>query len=153
MDGITIRPVDLRDAGVIARLVTELGYPTDEPHMRRRLERLLDEANRVALVAERGGAVAGVIGVRVEGGYEFDGFIGRIDVLVVSEPARGKGVGRALVGAGEAWVRERGATRMFVTTAHRRTATHRFYASLGFESTGLRFVKQLPARTAAQTDA
>jgi len=106
------------------------------------LSHLLAEPARTALVAEAEGAVAGVIGLRVERGYEFDGLIGRIDVLVVEEQSRGKGVGRALVAAGEAWLRDQGAARVLVNTSHRRTATHRFYESLGFESTGLHFGKR-----------
>jgi GNAT superfamily N-acetyltransferase len=141
-----IRPLGLDDADAVARLITQLGYPATRPQVRARLEQLARESCRAAFVAERAGRVAGVIGVRVEGGYEFDGLIGRIDVLVVHESLRGRGIGRALVSAGEQWLRRRGASRVLVSTAHRRVATHRFYESLGYESTGLRFGRSIGAR-------
>src|SRR5687767_1058653 len=105
MKTATIRPVEQRDAGALARLVTQLGYPTDEEQMSARLRQLLREDARAAFVAESDAQVAGMIGVRVEGGYEFDGLIGRIDVLVVDASLRGRGIGRALVSAGERWLR------------------------------------------------
>lgn len=149
MNRPTIRATRRDDADAIARLVTQLGYPATAPQVRSRLTQLAAETSRAAFAAEQEGRVVGLIGVRVECGYEFDGLIGRIDVLVVDESVRGRGIGKALVEVGERWLRQRGASRVLVSTAHRRTATHRFYESLGYESTGLRFSKSVDARGGA----
>jgi GNAT superfamily N-acetyltransferase len=143
MCNITLRPWRIEDAPALAILMTQLGYPTSDAQMRRRLESLAaDEAWR-AIVAEHGGAVVGMIGLHVARGFEFDGVRGQIAALVVDERLRRKGVGRLLVAAGEEWLGQRGARKVTVTSAHRRKDTHRFYEQLGYESTGLRFAKPL----------
>jgi len=70
------------------------------------------------------------------------GLQARLLSLVVDEQHRGRGVGKALVEAGEAWARDRGAQKIMVNTSHRRAATHAFYRACGFDATGLRFTKQ-----------
>ena len=143
MCDITLRPTRTDDAPTMTTLMTQLDYPTNEPQMRRRLELLARNDTVGAIVAERNGAVVGMIGLRAEHGFEFDGVQGQIAALVVDEQFRGQGIGRLLVAAGEEWLRQRGAGRVMVTSAHRREDTHRFYERLGYESTGLRFGKPL----------
>ena len=141
-------PVELRagsrdDAATVAKLITELGYPTSAEQMHERLAMFVHDANYHAVVAVVDARVVGFIGLRVDRGYEYDGVQGRIVALVVDESQRGRGIGRALVDAGEAWARERGAHKIMVNTAHHRARTHEFYRSIGYESTGVRFVQAL----------
>jgi GNAT superfamily N-acetyltransferase len=64
--------------------------------------------------------------------------------FVVAPDQRGLGVGRALISAVEDWARQRDAGDVMLTTYKRRAgAQHRFYASMGYEATGYRFVKSL----------
>jgi GNAT superfamily N-acetyltransferase len=53
------------------------------------------------------------------------------------------GIGRRLMERIEAWLRDHGATRLTLTSGKQRTEAHRFYRRLGYEETGLRFVKRL----------
>jgi len=139
----TLRPPHDDDAQPLARLITQLGYPTEPAQMHDRLQELQRRTDMAAIVAEMGGAVVGMIGLMLTRGFEFDGCQGEIIALVVDEAHRGAGIGRALVLAGEAWLRQRGAHRIKINTSHRRTDAHRFYERMGYAATGLRFVKLL----------
>ncbi|MBC8105672.1 MAG: GNAT family N-acetyltransferase [Anaerolineae bacterium] len=140
---MTTREASVGDATAIAHLITQLGYPTTAEQMHARLMSLADDSNSKAFVSEVDKNAVGMIGVRVDRGFEYDGIQGRIVALVVDESIRGTGIGRSLVEAAECWARERSAHKMMVNTANHRTRTHDFYRSLGYETTGLRFVKPL----------
>ena len=49
MTDATIRRADRGDACALARVIGQLGYPTDKSHMRARLNQLLGEDARVLL--------------------------------------------------------------------------------------------------------
>ena len=140
---VLMRDATATDAAALADLVTQLGYPTAAGQMERRLTPLIADADTAALVADADGAVIGMIGVQLARSFEFDGVQGRIVALAVDDAHRGRGIGRRLVEAGEAWSGARGAVKMMVNTASHRAAAHAFYGSLGYEMTGLRFVKQI----------
>ena len=53
-------------------------------------------------------------------------------MLVVTQDARGEGIGSALVAEAAGWARTRGLRRVWVRVNVVREATHRFYESLGF---------------------
>ena len=139
----TIREATGADAPAIAGLITELGYPTSESEMRARFTTIAADPNYRTFVAQVAATVAGVAGVGLAPFYERNGIYGRLLVLAVSDAYRRKGIGRGLVKASEAWVASRGAIAMLVMTAHHREHAHRFYAGIGYTSTGLRFVKEL----------
>ncbi len=138
-----IRDATVEDAASIAGLITELGYPTTESEMLARLKALATDDSNRTLVAEMEGRVAGVAGVAVGLAWERDGLHGRLMALAITASYRRHGVGRALLRAAEDWVRSRGADVMMVTTRHTRADAHAFYRSMGYESTGLRFVREL----------
>jgi GNAT superfamily N-acetyltransferase len=66
-----------------------------------------------------------------------------INDLVVTESARGLGVGGALLAEAESLARRRGCFRMSLETANWREATHRFYEREGWTDNGKWFVKLL----------
>ncbi len=139
----TIRDAVESDTPHIAALVTELGYPTTEPEMKNRLAIIGDDSNIRTLVAQVGDVVVGVAGVGLEPYYERNGAYGRLLALSVAESYRGKGVGRALVNAAEAWLTAQGATTIVVNSGDHRKDAHRFYERAGYKPTGIRFVKEL----------
>jgi GNAT superfamily N-acetyltransferase len=138
----TIRDARAGDAPAVARLLTELGYPSDAGAVDERLERLRVVGDRV-LVAEVDGDVVGVAHLQVTPALERDRPAAKLGVLVVAEEQRGRGVGRALVEATEAEARLRGCELLFLTTAERRDDAHAFYERVGLEQTGRRYSRTL----------
>jgi GNAT superfamily N-acetyltransferase len=143
MNEVRIRATAKGDVVVLAKLMTELGYPTSTEAMSRRFEEISADPSYRALVAERDGQVLGMVGLHVERYCEKDGSCARIISLVVDSEHRGEGVGRTLISAAEEWARQRGAQDVMLTTHKRRAGAHRFYRSMGYEATGYRFYKEL----------
>src|SRR6185369_2816190 len=139
---IAIRDAVAADASAIAVLVTQLGYPSAAEATAPRLSRLSSLSHHRVVVAESSGVVVGVAGACVDHGIELDTY-GRITALVVDTKWRANGVGRLLVHEMERWCRERGADRVTLTSGHHRPDSHKFYKALGYEATGLRFIKHL----------
>jgi GNAT superfamily N-acetyltransferase len=138
---VLVRDAKAEDAPMLARLLTQLGYPVDTATIAQRLERVRAGGDRV-LVACCDGEAAGLAHLHVAAAIEHDGLAGKLGALVVDERRRGRGVGRALVDAIEAQARSTGCVQLFLTTAERRSDAHAFYERLGFERTGRRYVKR-----------
>lgn len=139
-----VRGVHDADAPAIARLLGQLGYPVHADDVPARLARLRAAGERV-LVACRGGAVCGVLALQVRHALHRAQPVGVLSVLVVDEAARGAGIGRALVAAGERALAEAGCGLVTVASNRSRSAAHAFYASLGYEATSVTFRKALSA--------
>jgi GNAT superfamily N-acetyltransferase len=136
------------DAAAIASLLGELGYPTEADRVRARMTRLLTGGNngRDAVFVATGSSTAEAIGVLALHRFAAlhdDADVALIMALVISERARGRGVGRQLVDAASQTARQWGCSRMLVTTHVRRADAHAFYERIGFELTGRRYVKTL----------
>jgi len=138
----TIRDARPADADAVARLLTQLGYPSAAGAVEARLERLHVVGDRV-VVAELDGAVVGVAHLQVSPALERDRPAGKIGALVVDGAQRGRGIGRALVDAMEAEARLRGCDVVYVTTAERRDDAHAFYERVGLEHVGRRYSRTL----------
>jgi GNAT superfamily N-acetyltransferase len=148
MDGsitTTIRAMTLEDSEQVAVLAGELGYPSTQPQIVARLRRTQDDPDsRVFVAADTDGRVWGwvhVFGLHLmesEGQAEVGG-------LIVDSRGRGKGIGRSLMAAAEAWARERGYRRLTLRSNTIRTEAHRFYQDLGYTivKTQHKFLKQL----------
>jgi ribosomal protein S18 acetylase RimI-like enzyme len=140
---VAIREARPEDSDAVAELLGELGYPTDTPRVERRLERIgRDPSSRlfVATVNER---VAGLAGFHLLPLVEHDEPGCQLTALVVGATYRRTGVGSELVRTIEREARSRGGRRVVVNTARHREDAHAFYEGLGFEATGLRFVKSV----------
>jgi GNAT superfamily N-acetyltransferase len=126
-----IRPGRAGDAAALARLCTELGYPSTETQVAGRL-RLLEATEHGLFVAEgEDGGLRGVIDVHTRVVLEEDPFAELI-ALVVTEDAQGEGIGSALVAEAVRWARARHLPKVWVRVSLWREATPRFYESLGF---------------------
>lgn len=144
MSELTVRQAQQADAVDLARLVTQLGYPTSPAEMAERLETILRCPEYVTYVAVVSDQVVGMIGVYVGYAIEFTGVYGRLTGIVVEESFRGQGIGKVLMEKVEVWLQDQGAKMVILTSGKHRIETHGFYRALGYEETGLRFVKQLP---------
>jgi GNAT superfamily N-acetyltransferase len=143
MTDIRIREARSSDSPAIARLMTQLGYPSSENEIGDRLAVLSRLPDHGIFVAEAESRVVGLVGAYLDRALEFSGAYGRLTGLVVDEPFRGRGFGKQLMNWIEGWLRDRGAARLTLTSGKQRAEAHRFYRQLGYEETGLRFAKRL----------
>jgi ribosomal protein S18 acetylase RimI-like enzyme len=142
---LIIRSAKLSDAPSLAMLMCELGYETTSAEMRQRLKPIVRDARFRTFVGEIDNTICGVIGTLTHPSYEHNNSPGKIIALVVSKKHRRAGIGRALITAAEKDFAKRRIARISLTTRFERKAAHHFYEALGYEPTGWRFVKQLPA--------
>lgn len=127
----TPRAARASDAGEIARLAGELGYPVDADSMAGRLDALLGSPRQCVRVIDGEGRLAGWIAAERRLSLEVGERV-EITGLVVDGRARRGGVGRALVGAAEAWAAEQGVAVVFVRSNVQRQDSHPFYEGLGY---------------------
>src|SRR4051794_37721688 len=142
-DVVTIRPATAADAAPIAELLGQLGYPCEASAVPERLSRLGAGHDAAAIVAVLDGTVVGLATMHSRIVLHSADPVAQLTALVVPETRRGRGVGRALVAAADAWARERGAKRLVVTTALHREDAPRFYERLGFSHTGRRYARPI----------
>jgi GNAT superfamily N-acetyltransferase len=137
------------DAEAINELLGQLGYPQDgQAATAARIQTWADEPAGAAYVADADDELLGVIAVHICPFFEREGAWSRIVALVVSDRARGRGVGSRLVAAAESFAASHGCLRMEVTSADRRADAHRFYQRRGYTDqagTSSRFLRDLPA--------
>jgi len=140
--GLMLRRAECRDSDVLAKLITQLGYPTVAGSMIVRMRALLDRPDdHFVIVAEWRGTVVGVIAAALSFHIEHDQAYGRITVLSVDEAHRSLGIGAVLLAYAEAWLRDRGAGICIVNSHIRRNDAHRFYKREGYRLTGYRLEK------------
>jgi GNAT superfamily N-acetyltransferase len=142
--GCRIRDAELNDAAELAVLMSQLGYETNRTEMERRLKSILSNPAYKTFVAIMDGCLCGMIGTLTYPSYEHDDPSGRILAMVTLNVARRRGIGRALIATAEKDFTQRGIRRVALDTRLTREDAHKFYASLGYERNGWRFVKQLP---------
>jgi len=143
VSNVVIRPAAVTDFAAIAKLVSELGYPTSPSQMQRRMEAIAADYDYFTLAACDGDEIVGFVGTRVGPLYEADGQYGQIMVLAVAAGHHRRGVGRMLMQAAESNLVERGARELVVTSGHHRAGAHAVYESCGYTCTGGRDKKCL----------
>jgi GNAT superfamily N-acetyltransferase len=127
-----VRAAEENDAAAIARLATQLGYPSTAEQVRGRLAAVKGDLQHATFVAAfDGGDAVGWIQLSAVHSLAGDPRA-EITGLVVEPEIRGSGVGRQLVERGEAWARERGLTEAGVHSNVIREAAHGFYLRLGY---------------------
>jgi GNAT superfamily N-acetyltransferase len=140
---VVIREARPEDSEAVADLLGELGYPTDAARFERRLDRIERDPSSRLFVAIVNGDVAGLAGFHLLPLVEHDEPGCQLTALVVGEAYRRTGVASELVRTVENEARSRGGRRLLVNTARHRADAHAFYERLGFEATGLRFIKSV----------
>jgi predicted N-acetyltransferase YhbS len=132
-----IRPMTPEDAGAVAALTTQLGYPTDADAAAVRIRAVVGREEHAAFVAVD--ADDHPIGwIHVERSWSL-AEAGQVVIagLVVDEGHRSDRIGARLLEAGEHWAREQGVPQIVVRTRTTRAGAHRFY-----EREGYRLVKE-----------
>ena len=141
--GVVVRDATIADAAALAPLLGELGYPATATQVEARMRRMLARDDQKILIAENADGALGVLALHVFPSLTYDQDLALIMALVITEKARGLGVGRKLVDRAETVARSLGASRLMVTTHNRRADAHAFYERLGFEFTGRRYVRPI----------
>ena len=139
---LEIRDAKPSDAPRLVQLIHELEHDIDEKTVRKNLG-ALKKSDEVPLVATLDKQVVGMCGVGRRIVIHRPAPLGRITALVVTKDAQGRGIGRMLVEAAEAWMRKRGCYLVEVTSNDRRSAAHAFYRHMGYERTSIRFAKKV----------
>lgn len=150
MENVVIRDAGIEDAEPIARLITQLGYPTSTEEMTARFNLLGDQPQLAMIVALSEEQVVGVLGLEYSVSFTTSAKTCRIAMMAVEEASRGSGVGGRLLTAAEQRMKAAGVKRALVTSATHRARAHRFYLERGYEITGIRMAKPLMADSKAK---
>lgn len=134
-----IRSMRAGDAGEIAALCEQLGYPSTPAQVAHRFGLLAERPESAVFVAEdedeaADERIAGFVHVQGRLAVESDPRA-EIAGLVVDAVRRGEGVGRALMEAAERWAADRGYDEVTLRSNVARERAHRFYQSLGYTIT------------------
>jgi predicted N-acetyltransferase YhbS len=129
-----IRRAEAGDEKAVASLAGQLGYPMQTSEAERQLSLLAKKDGHAVFVAELGGhGIVGWIHMMPRQLLYSPGLT-EIGGLVVDAEHRRKGVGRALIRAGEKWAKDQSYSRVFVRSNAVRKEAHDFYPSLGYDS-------------------
>jgi GNAT superfamily N-acetyltransferase len=142
---VQVRAMERGDAAAVAELAGQLGYGCGEGDATDWIAGLGARGeSQAAFVACVGGVVAGWIEMSLERRLQTPPFV-LIGGLVVKDGMRGEGIGRRLCEEAEQWARERGTSRIRVTSRSTRTDAHRFYLRDGYEivKTSMVFEKKM----------
>jgi len=130
---LRIRCVRSNDAGRVAELSGQLGYPATVNEMRGRLKAAMADKDGACFVAEsREEGVIGWIHVSVRPLVEVEQRA-EVNGLVVEEKARSRGAGAMLLAAGATWARGKRCKGMSVRSNVLRERAHGFYLRNGYE--------------------
>jgi GNAT superfamily N-acetyltransferase len=133
IEAVKIRRVKQTDAGRIAALSGQLGYPTTTKQMSARLKRAIGAKEGACFVAEtKEGGVIGWVHVSVTPLLEVERRA-EINGLVVDEKVRSRGAGASLLQAAERWARKMRSSAMSVRSNVIRERAHGFYLKQGYE--------------------
>lgn len=142
-----IRTARAEDRAAVVALWRECGLtrPWNDPD--RDFVLAADGPASTVLVADRDGRIAGSV---MTG---FDGHRGWVYYLAVAPDARRAGLGRMLMTAAEAWLRERGAPKVQLMVREGNDAALAFYAALGLEPQPVVTLGRFLALPSLETDA
>jgi GNAT superfamily N-acetyltransferase len=126
------------DARAVAELLDAFNREFDTPTpgvpvLAARLERLLAEADLIALLAGEPPCAVAVLTLRP--GVWSDGPVATLDELYVAPERRGNGIGSALLSAAEVEVRRRGGEWLEINVDGVDTGARRFYERHGYTNT------------------
>jgi GNAT superfamily N-acetyltransferase len=139
--GVELRPLGRDDFEVALALVRELyGLPrTGAEAHRARFDALIADPDAAPFLAVADDEPAGVILFRFRRRLNHATFEGWVSDFVVSEPFRGRGIGRTLLAAVIAEWRLRGSHQIMLEVSYDRTAARTLYERAGFAAQGKYF--------------
>jgi GNAT superfamily N-acetyltransferase len=141
----SIRSATNKDAGQIAALCDQLGYPTSPEQARLRLKEIQGWEGHEFFIAQLPtGKLVGWVHVFVRPLVVIE-LSAELGGLVVDQGHRGQGIGSLLMRHAEDWSRSRGCHSLRARSNVTRANAHTFYESNGYEmvKTSMTFVKAL----------
>jgi N-acetylglutamate synthase-like GNAT family acetyltransferase len=140
---VAVRDAIRSDAGAIAGLLAELGFPAPTQFAAERVAFFDAESSSRVQVAEVNGEVVGLVATHVVPRLDTELLSCRVVDIVVAADQRQSGVGRSLVAAAEVEARRQGCRRLDLSSADSWANAHAFYDAVGFERRSQGFVKRL----------
>jgi ribosomal protein S18 acetylase RimI-like enzyme len=140
---LKIRDYESRDIEQITILMTELGYPNTVDFFKERFEFLLHTGLDRILIAESDGCIHGIITLHFMPLPHLPGNLCRVVALAVKSESQRQGVGAKLMVRAEEIAREKGCSKIELTSGEQRNDAHAFYRAIGFEEKSRRFTKDL----------
>lgn len=139
--GVELQPLARDDFAAALALVRDLyGLPDTDPEPHRpAYEALVNDVDATPFLAVAEGEPAGLIVQRLRRRLNHATFEGWVSDLVVRDPFRGRGIGRALLAAAIAEWRLRGGHQVMLEVGYERTAARALYEAAGFENRGRYF--------------
>jgi GNAT superfamily N-acetyltransferase len=133
------------DADAVRELMRQLcGGAMTRAEMLERLDFVTNSPVDWLFVCETDAGLVGALSFRLREQIERPGRYGEIYAVVVDAQARRQGIGRVMMDYAEAFARQHNCTGTWLVSGFRRAdEAHIFYADLGYEITGYRFVKDL----------
>ncbi|HWR11949.1 MAG TPA: GNAT family N-acetyltransferase [Rectinemataceae bacterium] len=131
MDSTIIRDATGEDAGSLADLAAQLGYPSSAESIRSRLGKYADNPDERVLAAELDGRVVGWTSVGVVDHFYTPVYV-EISGFVVDGKHRSAGIGAALMGQVKEWAKAKGVGIVRLRANVVRVDAHRFYEREGF---------------------
>lgn len=142
---ITTRDAEPGDIVALTGLMNQLGYPTSEHDMVKRMETIFAHPDYKTIVAVLNNEVVGMAGLYKGLHYEKNGSYMRITAFVVREDQRNLGIGKLLIIAAEEWAVTQGINAVVISSrnSEERRAAHAFYQKMGYDNKSSGFFKQL----------
>ncbi|HET7842698.1 MAG TPA: GNAT family N-acetyltransferase [Xanthomonadales bacterium] len=138
-----LREATSSDAGAVATLLGELGYPCTREEALARIKVMIADDTMDLVVVDVHGDIRGLYSLDFMFYLPFGRLSCRITSLVVAPAHRQAGIGRLMLKDAESRAMRRGAARVEVTSAEHREEAHTFYRRCGYVDASLRFVKRL----------
>lgn len=137
-----IREACMEDSEAISRLMSQLLHKEiTEEVVRNRLE-FVSRSPFDSMYVYEDQAILGVLGFRIREHLEDLSRYGEISVVVVDEDAKRTGIGRSLMALAEELAVQHECKGTWLVSGFKRiNEAHKFYKQLGYEETGVRFVK------------
>jgi GNAT superfamily N-acetyltransferase len=129
---ISIRPMRAEDIQPSRKLLSELGYPLSREELRRRYDSVMEAAGHTLLVADDDGHIIALCHVYARPALDKPPEA-VVQALVVDQACRGRGVGRDMMVAAEAWASDHGFTSVALYSNTVRADAHAFYRTIGYQ--------------------
>jgi ribosomal protein S18 acetylase RimI-like enzyme len=138
--GATIRPAGEDDFEIVTRLLAELGRPAPAeakmPALRRTYLEHVRRTDTESQLVELDGSVVGFCSLEFREPFFTLAPQGWIPDFIVTDPARGRGLGALLLDATLAAAGQRGVYAAVLESGPQRTVAHRLYTAAGFVDVG-----------------